>query len=349
MRTVQPAVFQMVFLLYTFASTLIDYRMKKFDYIRLSHSETNRKIWDSIIERYVDLRRKNRSPAILWIIAASFAFGGIAIIGWLSSFFMVFKDLRYTPHYLRTVITSLRMTKEQAHSFLDATLLDYKNRLSYGNIPVKEQKRIETTFELLYREFGIPEPENNADVAGNIQELAQVVSESNSELKMISTYTAWKHEVEIEEVQRKQQLQDEQAKRKTSAHNREKGRMLDSFESVLTDEQLDIIVHCCNGIRMFTRDIEVFEMRDILACSHKEPLQVSVNKHLTVLFDRLSKRKLICTTWMSVAERRACFISKKGKTIVSKDLSSALSTASLIKQEIEDRINECIDAVMDSD
>jgi hypothetical protein len=323
--------------------------MKKFDYIRLSHSETNRKIWDSIIEKYVTLKQKNRLSAILWIVTASFAFGGIAIIGWLSSFFMVFKDLRYTPHYLRTVITSLRMTKEQAHSFLDAMLLDYKNRLSYGNIPMKEQKRIETTIELLYREYGVREADTNPEVVENLQSLAQAVFESNGELRAISTYTSWKHEVEIEEVQRKQQLQDEQAQRKASAHNREKGRMLDSFESVLTKEQLDTIVRCCNDIQIFTRDIEAFELQGILVCSHKEPLQASVNKHLAVLFDRLSKHKLICTTWMSVAQRRACFISRKGKAIVSKDLSAALSTASLIKQEIEDRINECMEDVMDSD
>jgi hypothetical protein len=349
MRTVQPAVFQIVFLLYTFASTLIDYRMKKFDYIRLSHSEANQKIWDGIIEKYVTLKQKNKLVAVLWIAAASPVFGCISVFGWFSFLSMIFKDIRFTQHYMRTVINTGNMTAGQANTYLDSCMLDYKNRLSYGNIPVKEQKRIEATFELLYKEFGMPEPDNSVDIAGNIQSLAQVVSESNSELKAISTYTTWKHGVEIEEVQRKQQLQDEQAKRKTSAHNREKGRMLDSFESALTNEQLDIIARCCNGIRMFTRDIEEFEMRDILACSHKEPLQVNVNKHLAVLFDRLSKHKLICTTWMSVAERRACFISKKGKAIVSKDLSSALSTASLIKQEIEDRINECIDAVTGSD
>jgi hypothetical protein len=323
--------------------------MKKFDYIRLSHSEANRKIWNGIIDRYIELKQKNRLIAILWILVANFAFGCIAIIGWLASFFMVFKELRYTPHYLRTVITSLRMTREQVHSFLDATLLDYKNRLSYGNISVKEQKRIETTFELLYKEFGIPESDNNTDIAGNIQSLTQVVSESNSELKTISTYTTWKYGVEIEEVERKQQLQDEQVKRKISAHNRSKGRMLDSFESALTDEQFDTLVRYCNDIRIFTRDIEAYELRDILACSHKEPLQVSINKHLSVLFDKLSKRDLVCTTWMSVAERYNCFISRQGKPITYKDLSTALSTASLIKQEIEDNINECINRIVDSD
>jgi hypothetical protein len=323
--------------------------MKKFDYIRLSHSEANRKIWDGIIERYIALKQKNRLAAILWIVAASPVFGCISVFSWFSFLSMLFKDVRYTQHYMRTVINRKGMTAGEANAYLDSCMQDYKNRLSYGNIPVKEQKRIEATFELLYKKFGIPEPDNSADVAGNIQSLAQVVSESNSELKTISTYTTWKHGVEIGEIKRKQQLQDEQVKRKISAHNREKGRMLDSFESALTNEQLDMLVRCCNDIRIFTRDIEAFELQAILACSHREPLQVNVNKHLAVLFDKLSKCNLICTTWMSVAERRNCFVSRKGKAIVSKDLSSALSTASLIKQEIEDRINECIDRVADSD
>jgi hypothetical protein len=134
-----------------------------------------------------------------------------------------------------------------------------------------------------------------------------------------------------------------------SAHNRSKGRMLNTFESALTGEQLDTLVNCCNGIRIFTRDIETHEMEAILACSHEEPLQVNVNKHLAVLFDRLREHELICRTWMSVAERYNCFVSRQGKPITSKDLSAALSTASLIKQDVEDRINECIDCIAGSD
>jgi hypothetical protein len=320
--------------------------MKKFDYIRLSHWEANRKIWDSIIEKYITLKKKNRLIAILWIAAASPVFGCISVFSWFSFLSMFFKDVRFTQHYMRTVINTKSMTAIQANAYLDSCMQDYKNRLSYGNIPMKEQKRIETTFELLYREFRIPD--TGADVAGNIQELTQVVSKGNSELRTISTYTTWRHGVETEEIERKQQLQDEQVKRKISAHNRSKGRMLDSFESALTDGQFDTLVRYCNDIRIFTRDIEVYELRDILACSHKEPLQVSINKHLSVLFDKLSKRDLVCTTWMSVAERYNCFISRQGKPITYKDLSAALSTASLIKQEIEDNINECVNRIVDS-
>jgi hypothetical protein len=125
--------------------------------------------------------------------------------------------------------------------------------------------------------------------------------------------------------------------------------MLDNFEAEVTDRQFETLVNGCNAVCMFTRDIEVSEMQDILFCAHHEPLQVSVNKHLAVLFDRLREHGLICKTWMSVAQRRGCFVSRQGKPITSKDLSAALSTASLIKKDIEDKINECVQAVTDSD
>ena len=309
--------------------------MKKRDYIKTAQENTNQRIWDYIVIRYQSIARNNKVFGGLWMIAACVVFGGIAVVGWLSSFTLLFRDLRFTPHYLRTAIVSLRLSGEQATAFLDASLRDYKVRLSYGNFSVKEQKRIETTFELLYMEFGIPKTDKN-------ETLANAVSESNAELKTISNYTSWKHAIEKEEIERKQHMQSQQTKRTTTAQNREKGRMLDNFEDDLTDKQVDILVSVCNAVSMFTRDIEAFELREILSCSHSEPLQVNVNKHLAVLFDKLRENNLICKTWMSVAERHKCFVSRQEKPITSKDLSTALSTASTIKPEIEDKIEACI-------
>jgi hypothetical protein len=320
--------------------------MKKYDYIKIAQDNANQQIWDIICLRYRSFARKNVFLGVLWMIVACIVFGCIAVIGWISSFSLLFKDLRFTPHYLRTVISSLRMTEEQTRAFLDTVVLDYKKRLSYGNFSVKEEKRIETMFELLYMEFLPPKVDSYAE---NIQTLAQIAAENNTELKTISNYAAWKHTIEKEETERKQQLQDMQAKRTVAAHNREKGRLLETFEFALTDKQLDILVKGCNEISIFTRDIEVFEMRDILSCIHCEPLQVNVNKHLAVLFDKLREHKLICKTWMSVAERYICFVSKQSKPITSKDLSAALSTASLIKQDIEDKINDCTNTIIQSE
>jgi len=313
--------------------------MNKIDYIRLSHSETNRKIWNAITGKCFALKQKNRFLGYLWITVASIAFGFIAVFGWFSFLTVFVKDIRFTQHYMRTVISTQSMTSEQVNNYLDTCKLDYKNRVSYGNIPMKKQKQTEATFELLYREFGTPQPDS-------IQLLTQTVTENNSELKTISSFTTWKHTTEKVEIERKQQMQDEQAKRKISARNREKGRMLNSFESELTPEQIDLLVECCNNIQIFTRNIESYELKEILSCSHREPLPITVNKHLAVLFDKLREHKLICKTWMSVAERFNCFVSRQGKPITSKDLSAALSTSSIIDRHIENQINDWIDDIV---
>jgi len=320
--------------------------MNKIEYIRLSHSLANHKIWDSITEKFVTLKQKNRLVALLWIIGASIVYGFIAVFSWFSFLTVLFKDIRFSQHYLRTVITDRNMTTEQVNQFLNTQYADFKNRLSYGNFSMKEQKQIEATFELLYSEYAIPKQDMKENISDNIQTLTKVVSDGNKELKTISDYTTWKHTVEMTEVERKQQLKDEQAERTISARNREKGRMLDSFEPALTGEQLDILVKCCNDIQMFTRDIESYEIQDILSCSHRKPLQVNVNKYLTVLFNKLREHKLICKTWMSVAEKQKCFISKKEKPILSKDLSAALSTSHLIEIEVENKINESVGLIL---
>ena len=163
--------------------------MKKYDYIKTAQDSANNRIWDFISLRYHSIAQKNVVLGVMWLILACIGFGCIAVFGWLSSFVWFFRDLRFTPHYLRTAISSLRMTDEQARAFLDNSLLDYKKRLSYGHFSVKEQKRIETTFELLYREFAPPQ----ADVADNIKTLTQIATDSNAELKTISNYAEWKH------------------------------------------------------------------------------------------------------------------------------------------------------------
>ena len=322
-----------------------NFGMKKFEYIKTAQDSANQRIWDFISLRYQSIARKNVVLGVLWIVAACVVFGCIAVIGWLSSFLRFFKDLRFTPHYLRTVISSLRMTEAQTRAFLDAAVWDYKKRLSFGSFSVKEQKRIETMFEVLYQEF----VSGDNDTVGNLETLTQAVEDGNSELRTIANYASWKHTAEIEEVERKQNLQDQQTQRSKAAHNREKGRMLDTFEHVLTDIQIDMIAECCNDICAFTRDIETQELRDILECTHSEPLQMSLNKYIAVIFDKLWEHKLICKTWKSVADRQKCFTSKQGKPITSKDLSTALSNAYLIKQDIDDKINDCIRKVVNSE
>jgi hypothetical protein len=280
------------------------------------------------------------------MLVACIAFGFIAVFSWFAYLTVFFQDISFTPHYLRTVIRHNQMTIVQANDYLDTQMLKYKTSLSHGHFSLKEQSSIEATFELLYKEFCLPE-NNDEQIIYHIDEVKQIVIEGNTEIKAVSAYTNRKSVEEQKELERKQKLETEQAQRKTSAHNRTQGRMLNTFESDLSDEQLNTLTQCCNAIPIFTRDIELYELKKILACTHTEPLQLDVNKHLSLLFDQLSKHRLICKTWMSVAERKECFLSKQEKLIVSKDLSSALSAASTIKWEVEADINKWVKAIVE--
>lgn len=86
-------------------------------------------------------------------------------------------------------------------------------------------------------------------------------------------------------------------------------------------------------------------MKAILYCTYSKPLQTTVNKYVALLFERLCDEKLICKTWNSIAMHHKCFISANGKDLTSKDLSSANATSGIIKPNIYDLIEECIEKI----
>ncbi|KAA6335866.1 hypothetical protein EZS27_015931 [termite gut metagenome] len=334
--------------------------MKKIAYIKLSHEEANKKIWDSLIVKYPSIKQKNRLLGYLWLLAVSVFYGFIAIISLFSFLSLFFKDIRYTPHYMQTVIRVNGMTRKQANEYLDSMRLEYKKRLSYGNISLREQSRMDATFEWLYKEYQLPELwagkpdevltnllEMKDSVNGNFQELKCIVSESSSEIKTLSEYANRKQLEEEKEQSRKQHLTEAQTNQFKSAYLRKCGRNLTSFEPAFTERQLDILTDCCNSIPLFTRNVEKRDLEDILYCTHKEPLQVRVNRHIAFLFDELRASQLICSTWMSVASRHQCFISKQnGKPLTPKDLSTALAESSKIKQSVKDNIRDTINRIL---
>ncbi|KAA6342942.1 hypothetical protein EZS27_009347 [termite gut metagenome] len=334
--------------------------MKKIAYIKLSHEEANKKIWGSLIVKYPSIKQKNKLLGYLWLLAMSVSYGFIAIISWFSFLNLFFKDIRYTPHYMQTVIRVNGMTREEANNYLDSMRLEYKKRLSYGNISPREQSRMDATFEWLYKQYQLPELwadkpdevltnllEMKDSVKENFQELKEIVSEGNSGIKTLEGYANRKQMEEEKEQNRKQQLAQAQTNQFKSAYIRECGRNLTSFESAFTDKGLDILVDCCNSIPIFTRSVEKRDLEDILYCTHKEPLQVRVNRHIAFLFDELRKSRLICSTWMSVASRHQCFISKQNdKPLTPKDLSTALAESSKIKQSVKDNIRDTINRIL---
>jgi len=126
--------------------------MNKLAYIKYSQKEANQKIWNSLMNRYELLKKKNALLAYLWFPVVCILFGFVALFSWISFFTLLLKYNRFTPHYLRTVIEYNNMSKEEEKEYLDKQYLDYKNRLSYGNLSTEKQNQINATFDLLYQE-----------------------------------------------------------------------------------------------------------------------------------------------------------------------------------------------------
>lgn len=139
--------------------------MKKSAYLKLSQQEANRKLQSTLFERYNRIRQKNRILGWLYFPAAYIAFSTVAIVSFIHRLVMLPKDFRFTPHYLRTAIKHDNMNLEQANAYLDIQLHEYKNSLSYGNFSPQERNSIDTTFELLYDEYKLPEPEDTGHTA----------------------------------------------------------------------------------------------------------------------------------------------------------------------------------------
>ncbi|QIK55716.1 hypothetical protein G7051_15710 [Dysgonomonas sp. HDW5B] len=125
--------------------------MKKLTYINISQKEANRKIWNSLMDKYVLLKEKNIILAYLWFPIACILFGFVAMFSWLNLLTLLFKDIQFYPHYMRTVIEYNKMDKEEEKEYLDKQYSDYKNRVSYGNLTIDAQSQINATFELLYK------------------------------------------------------------------------------------------------------------------------------------------------------------------------------------------------------
>lgn len=332
--------------------------MKKSLYLKLSQRETNKKIQLSLVEKHEHIRQKNSLLGYLYFVVAYVSYSSVAIISFLYRWFMISKDFRFTPHYLQTVINYNRMEVEQANQYLNTQWNAYKKSRSYGNFSLAERDTINTTFEILFEKYKLPEPKDNkhldvmsglSKIEGisleNNQEVSNLtneVSELKSTIEPIVSYTNKKEQKENAEKEHIKKLKESQEKRITTAYNREKGKLLDSFESALTDKQIAVLVEYCNKITVFDRDIEFQDMKQILLCTHQKSLKLSINKYLALLFSELSDNKLICKTWKSVASRHKCFVSSEDKILNSNDLYMANQTSGLIDPNKYDLITECV-------
>ena len=154
--------------------------MNKLAYVIYSQKEANRKIWNYLMGKCKLLKKKSIVLAYLLFPIACIVFGIVAVVSWISSLILFRKKVRFTPHYLRACIETATMSQEQTIAFLDDEFSVYKNKLSYGNIPLAKQKQIEATFDILYHQYKRPESDQkHVEIISNFSNLHQSVEKAN--------------------------------------------------------------------------------------------------------------------------------------------------------------------------
>ncbi len=155
--------------------------MEKLFYLKLSQQEANKRIWNSLVEKYKLCKQKHEALGYFYIAIACISFGAIVIISFVSRISLSFKDIRFTPHYMQTVIAYNNMSVEQANEYLIFQQQEYKKSLSYGNFSTQQRDSIDTTFELLFKEYKLSDPEDkkHQEIITSISDVKNISLESN--------------------------------------------------------------------------------------------------------------------------------------------------------------------------
>ncbi len=322
--------------------------MTKLEYIRASHREANRKIraWLDGVQGRLDDR--SRMLSWLWRVAAWLIYVVVRMFGGLAFVDALFRDVRYTLHFMECEIDD--KSPEEAREYLISRQQEYARRLSYGSVPAKEQKRIDNTFEYLFAKYPAPAPpaeesapdpaaERHAEIVGGLAEVKTAVDS-------VASYTDRKDREDTE------QREKEAAALAAAEKRRERHSSWTGFEPhpkdfspKLSDAQIAVLTERMNEIGVFKRDVTPAEITRLLLCEHTEPLQVTHNKIIAMIFEELSAEGLITPKWQMVADHKNCFTSKQGKPLTAKDLSAAKQTAALMKDSKYAIILASIEAV----
>lgn len=309
--------------------------MKKIVYLRFSQKEANLKIWNSIIQKYKTISQKSIIFAYLYIPFGCILFGIIAIFGWFSSISMLCKDIRFTPHYMQTIIEHNNMTLEEANMYLNSQLNEYKKSCSYGNFSPTQRDTIDTTFELLLEKYKLPELNNEihealisglfeikGSIESNAENLTNIYSKVDfihdnveiigSKLEPISSYTIQKKQEETALLAEKECKHYKQPVKQVLGNN-------------LKDWQINLLTECINEAGIFVNVATHLMVKQIFTCTLKEPVRLNnyKNRLLAYLFYNLYSLNLIPEQWQSICGKNELFISFKGTLLTKDDLASA--------------------------
>lgn len=255
--------------------------MNRIEYIRYSHRRANSRVRAWIGSVRMRLVRRSRLLGWIWMVPASIFYALVVLFSWLTFCVVLFRDPRFTLHYLESEIECRGLSGAEARRYLDEQHRDYERRLAYGNFTRDEQRRIDQTFAYLYNRYPAPVRD---DLNARLDEVQSAVAE-------IAGFTRQRQE-ELEQARERETALQAQAEKRRAINRSRTGfdPTPEDFSPRLTDRQLDLLTEHINRIGLFRRDVTRPEVELLLACQLPEPLQTTHNKLLALLLESLSAR-----------------------------------------------------------
>lgn len=115
-----------------------------------------------------------------------------------------------------------------------------------------------------------------------------------------------------------------------------------TFESLLDEEDLEVLAECINEVRLFNIPVTPELLKKLFACELDTPLQTNNNKLLAHFFSMLNYRNLITPNWQAVCGANKLFLSPNGKILTQVNLSSANAQANEIAPKGAETIGKYI-------
>lgn len=179
--------------------------MTRIEYIRMSHRRTNRKIRERLQAVRIRLDAKSRWLGGAWQAVAWVLYGAVSVVSWLAFAAEMFKDNRFSLHYMECEIEHRNLSAAEARRYLADKKQEYDRWLAYGSISAKEQHRIDKTFEYLSARYPADTP---AD------ELLNRIAEVRSTVTEIADYTRHRQTEEQQQKKREAELLTQAEKRR---------------------------------------------------------------------------------------------------------------------------------------
>lgn len=182
-----------------------------------------------------------------------------------------------------------------------------------------------------------------SDTQEKLESIKSSVDTVKSAIEPITSYTEQKKQEARDLEDQRENFRQQQLERAKKIQGRENTKNPKNFECSLTDNQLELLLECCNQIKVFRHTVTKQELGDVLLCIHKQPLQTTNARLLSLLFSNLQNADYIHYEWQSIAARNVCFKSKLGNDLkTNNDFSSAAAAAGTVNVKKEKIILEYI-------